>query len=37
MIKAIFFDLDDTLVNSKKAEYNAICEFKKLNVICEGE
>ena len=27
-IKAIFFDLDDTLVNSKKAEYNAICEFK---------
>ncbi len=30
MIKAIFFDLDDTLVNSKKAEYNAICDFKKL-------
>ena len=30
MIKAIFFDLDDTLINSKKAEYNAICEFKKL-------
>ena len=30
-IKAIFFDLDDTLVNSKKAEYNAICEFKKLH------
>lgn len=29
-IKAILFDLDDTLVNSKKAEYNAICEFKKL-------
>ncbi len=29
-IKTIFFDLDDTLVNSKKAEYNAICEFKHL-------
>ena len=29
-IKAILFDLDDTLVNSKKAEYNAICEFKNL-------
>ena len=29
-IKAILFDLDDTLVNSKKAEYNAICEFKSL-------
>ena len=29
MIEAIFFDLDDTLFNSKKAEYNAICEFKK--------
>ncbi len=30
-IKTIFFDLDDTLVNSKKAEYNAICEFKNSN------
>lgn len=30
MIKAIFFDLDDTLVDSKKAQYNAICDFKKL-------
>lgn len=29
-IKAILFDLDDTLLNSKKSEYNAICEFKKL-------
>lgn len=29
-VKTIFFDLDDTLVNSKKAEYNAICEFKGL-------
>lgn len=28
-IKAVLFDLDDTLVNSKKAEYNAICELKK--------
>lgn len=28
-IKAVLFDLDDTLVNSKKAEYNAICEFKR--------
>lgn len=27
-IKAIFFDLDDTLINSKKAESDAICEFK---------
>lgn len=27
-IKAIIFDLDDTLLNSKDAEYNAICEFK---------
>ena len=29
-IKAVLFDLDDTLINSKKAEYNAICEFKNL-------
>ena len=29
-VKTIFFDLDDTLLNSKKAEYNAICEFKHL-------
>ena len=29
-INVVLFDLDDTLVNSKKAEYNAICEFKKL-------
>ena len=29
-IKAILFDLDDTLVNSRQAEFNAICEFKKL-------
>ena len=28
-IKAIFFDLDDTLINSQKAQFNAICEFKK--------
>jgi putative hydrolase of the HAD superfamily len=27
-MKAILFDLDDTLLNSKLAEYNAICEFK---------
>lgn len=29
-IKAVLFDLDDTLVNSKKAEHNAICEFKNM-------
>lgn len=29
-IKAIFFDLDDTLVNSKEAEHDASIEFKKL-------
>ncbi len=29
-IKAVLFDLDDTLVNSKKAEYDAICELKKM-------
>ena len=29
-IKAVLFDLDDTLVNSAKAEYNAICEFKNI-------
>lgn len=29
-IKAVLFDLDDTLINSKKAEYNAICEFKTI-------
>lgn len=29
-IEAILFDLDDTLINSKKAEYNAICGFKNL-------
>lgn len=28
-IKAIFFDLDDTLVNSRNAEIKAACEFKK--------
>jgi len=28
-IKAIFFDLDDTIVNSRKAEKEAICELKK--------
>ena len=28
-IKAILFDLDDTLINSKKAQFNAICKFKK--------
>lgn len=27
-IKAVIFDVDDTLVNSNKAEYNAICKFK---------
>ena len=27
-IKAIMFDLDDTIFDSKKAQYNAICEFK---------
>lgn len=30
-IKAVLFDLDDTLVNSKMAEYKAICEFKSLH------
>ena len=29
-IKAIFFDLDDTLVDSRKAEQDASIEFKKL-------
>ena len=28
-INAIFFDLDDTLLNSKKAEFIALCEFKR--------
>lgn len=28
-IKVILFDLDDTLINSKKAQFNAICKFKK--------
>ena len=28
-IKAIFFDLDDTLVDSRKAEIIAACEFKE--------
>ena len=28
-IKAIFFDLDDTIENSRKAEKEAICKFKK--------
>ena len=27
-IKAVIFDVDDTLVNSNKAEFNAICKFK---------
>ena len=31
-INAVLFDLDDTLVNSKKAEYNAICKFKNLYI-----
>lgn len=30
VIKAVLFDLDDTLVNSNQAEFNAICEFKRL-------
>lgn len=34
-IKAIFFDLDDTLINSKTAQYNAICQFRKLFKIFE--
>ncbi len=29
-IKAILFDFDDTLLNSKKAEVNALSEFRKL-------
>lgn len=29
-IKAILFDLDDTLLDSKLAQKRAICEFKKL-------
>lgn len=29
-IKAILFDLDDTILDSKTAEYNAICDFKRL-------
>ena len=36
MIKAILFDLDDTLLNSKEAEYKAICRFKSsFNVFNE--
>ncbi len=34
-VKAVFFDLDDTLINSKTAEHNAICQFKKLFKIFE--
>ena len=30
-MKVIFFDLDDTLLNSMEAEYNAICKFKRNN------
>ena len=29
-IEAIFFDLDDTLLNTAKAQENAICEFKNF-------
>ena len=29
-IKAVFFDLDDTLINSRKAEQDASIEFKKI-------
>ena len=29
-IKAILFDLDRTLLDSKTAEFNAICKFKKM-------
>lgn len=28
-IKAFLFDLDDTLLNSQFAQYNAVCDFKK--------
>ena len=31
-INTVLFDLDDTLVNSKNAEYNAICKFKNLYI-----
>ena len=31
MKKVIFFDLDDTLINSRYAEYNAISEFRRNN------
>ena len=30
-IKAILFDLDDTLIDSKTAQMNAICEYKNTN------
>ena len=29
-LKAVLFDLDDTIVDSRTAEYKAICNFKKL-------
>lgn len=29
-VKAVLFDLDDTLCNSKKASENAILEFKGI-------
>ena len=32
-VNTIFFDLDDTVLNTQKAQYNAICEFKKLHSI----
>ena len=32
-INTIFFDLDDTVLNTQKAQYNAICEFKNSHSI----
>lgn len=31
MVNTLFFDIDDTILNSKMAEFNATCEFKKIN------
>ena len=31
MIKVIFFDIDDTILNSKRAEFNSTCKFKRIN------
>ena len=36
-IKGIIFDLDDTLVDSNKAQKNAICEFKRMFQVFDKE